>query len=188
MGNHSQSLLMRLPKPLMEFMWNMFGPHVLFCTEYVRDQYTFRCHLAYQSDNPMYDWMNVLFESMDEKTKTYVKTVFPCRLAAVVIPNIDILNPDPYHLVVQSTIKKTNIKSVLLTEWCWSDEYLVILPSHIVGLCFVISNKPDMSKILETLPLKMWAAEFTKLVDDVSSSVKSPYCCNRTVASNKILD
>ena len=37
----TNALLMRLPKALMEFMWTTFGPHVRFCTEYVRDQYTF---------------------------------------------------------------------------------------------------------------------------------------------------
>ena len=104
---------------------------------------------------------------MDEKQKHML------ILAALVIRNVDALNPDPYHLVVQSFTQKTNIKSVLLTKWCWSDEYLVILPLHIVGPCFIISNKPDMSKILETLPLEKWAAEFTKPVDDVSSSSSS---------------
>ena len=166
-------LLMRLPKPSIEFMWTAFGPHVRFCTKYVRDQYTVRCHPAYQSDNLIYDLMNVLFEIKGEKTKTYVETTFPCWLAAVVIRNVDALNPDPYRLVVQSITKKTSIKSVLLTEWCWSDEYLVILPLHIVGPCFVISIKPDMSKILETLPLEKWAAELTKPVDDASSSSSS---------------
>jgi Plavaka transposase len=162
--------LMHLPTPLMEFMWTTFGPHVRFCTEYVRDQFTFRCHPAYQSDNPINDWMNVLFEVFDTKTNTYSTTAFPCRLAAVVIRAVDALNPDPYHLVVQSTTKKTGIQSVLLTEWCWSSEYLVILPSNIVGPCFVISIKPDMSKVLEALPLEKWASEFTKPVDDSSSS------------------
>ncbi|KAI2492859.1 hypothetical protein MHU86_21672 [Fragilaria crotonensis] len=137
--------LMHLPTPLMEFMWTTFGPHVRFCTEYVRDQYTFRCHPAYQSDNPINDWMNVLFEVMDTKTNTYIKRL-------------------------QSTTERTSVQSVLLTEWCWSSEYLVILPSNIVGPCFVISIKPDMSKVLEALPLDSWASEFTKPVDEYSSS------------------
>jgi hypothetical protein len=60
----------------MEFMWTTFGPHVRFCTEYVRDQYTFRCHPAYQLDIPIYDWMNVLFEIMDEAKNPMSKLRF----------------------------------------------------------------------------------------------------------------
>ena len=33
--------LMQLPILLLEYMWNEFGPTVRFCTEYVRDVYTF---------------------------------------------------------------------------------------------------------------------------------------------------
>jgi hypothetical protein len=61
----------------MEFMWTTFRPHIRLCTEYVRDLlYTFRYHPAYQSDNPIYDWMNVLFEMMDEKRKSMSKFRF----------------------------------------------------------------------------------------------------------------
>ena len=79
-------------------------------------------------------------------------------------------DPEPYHLVVQSATSKTNVKSVLLTEWRWSAEYLVIHPSHIVGPCFVISIKDDSSKVLEAWPLEQWASEFTKPVEDALSS------------------
>jgi hypothetical protein len=161
--------LLRLPQALMEFMWATFaGPCVRFCTEYVRDIYTFRCHPAYQSDNAINDWMNVRFMVKDRKAKKEIACAFPCRLAAVVLCDIDKHNLEPYHLVVQSAMRRTNVKSVLLTEWLWSDEYLVVFPSNIVSPCFVISIKDDTSKILETLPLEKWASEFTKPIGESS--------------------
>ena len=55
----------------------------------------------------------------------------------------------------------------MLTEWNWSPTYIVIFPFNIVGPCFVVSIKDDMSKILETLlPLAKWAANFTDPYDD----------------------
>ena len=114
--------------------------------------------------------MNVLFEVFDPKTRKTVETAFPCRLAAVVLCDVDDANTEPYHLVVQSAQQKTGIKSVLLTEWVWSAEYLVIYPSHIVGPCFVISIKDDTSKILEALPLDKWPSEFTTPVDAEESA------------------
>ena len=86
---------------LLEYMWNEFGPTaVRFCTEYVRDTYTFRCHPAYQSDNPINDWMVVNFITVDENTKHESIEACPCRLAAVVLQNVDAINPEPYHLIV----------------------------------------------------------------------------------------
>ena len=158
--------LMQLPMSLLEFMWNEFGPTVRFCTEYVRDVYTFRCHPAYQSDNAMNDWMLVNYVMMDARTNTEYIQACPCRLAAVVLRGIDDNNSESYHLIVQSAQNKTGIKSVLLTEWNWSPSYEVIFPSNIVGPCFVVSIKDDMSKILETLPLENWASDFTEPFDD----------------------
>ena len=66
----TQATLMQLPLPLLEFVWNTFGPQVRMCTEYIRDQYTFRCHPAYQSDNPIFDWMNVKFIVEHPNTKS----------------------------------------------------------------------------------------------------------------------
>ena len=149
----------------MQFIWDRFGTNVRCCTEYVRDIHTFRCHPAFQSDNPINDWMLVKFEITNRKTKKVKEHNFPCRLAAVVIREIDDVNDEPYHLIVQSTVKKTNVKSTLLTEWLWSDTFMVIFPSSIVGPCFVISIKDDMSKVLETLPLHKWPSEFTTPVD-----------------------
>lgn len=161
---------MKVPYALLEFMWISFGPRVRFCTEYVRDVYTFRCHPAYQSDNPIYDWMTVNFVVYDRKLNTEVTRAYPCRLAAVVVREMDDMNTEPYHLIVQSASHKTNVKSVLLTEWWWSEQYHVILPSNIAGPCFVISIKADMSKILETLPLDKWASKFTRPIDEDSLS------------------
>jgi hypothetical protein len=158
--------LMQLPTPLLEFIWSTFGPCVRLCTEYVRDAFRFRCHPAYQSDNAINDWMHVQFLVYNRKLKRDVTRSFPCRLAAVVLRDIDDTNTEPYHLIVQSATRKTGIKSTLLTEWVWSPEFLVILPSSIVGPCFVILIKHDTSKILETLPLDKWASEFTKPVED----------------------
>ena len=158
--------LMQLPMSLLEFMWNEFGPTVRFCTEYVRDVYTFRCHPAYQSDNAMNDWMLVNYVMVDAQTNQEYIQACPCRLAAVVLRGIDDNNSESYHLIVQSAQSKTGIKSVLLTEWNWSPSYEVIFPSNIVGPCFVVSIKDDMSKILETLPLENWASDFTEPFDD----------------------
>jgi hypothetical protein len=113
--------------------------------------------------------MNVLFE----ETNQNVETAFPYRLAAVMLCDVNRTNTEPYHLVVQSAQRKTGIKSVLLTEWSWSAEYLVIYPSHIVGPCFVISIKDDTSKILEALSLDKLPSEFTTPVDAEESSSSS---------------
>ena len=165
--------LMQLPAPLLEFLWRSFGPCVKLCTEYVRDTCTFRCHPAYQSDNAINDWMHVQFMVYNRKRKKEVRRSFPCRLAAVVLRDIDETNMEPYHLIVQSASRKTGIKSTLLTEWAGSPEYLVILPSSIVSPCFVVIIKDDTSKILETLPLDKWPSEFTKPVEDESENSDS---------------
>jgi hypothetical protein len=64
------------------------------------------------------------------------------------------------HLVVQRATHKTNVRSVLLTEWWWSPTYYVITLNDIVAPCFVISIKEDNSKILETLPIDEWYLNF----------------------------
>jgi hypothetical protein len=63
----------------LHYLYNTFGPVVLFCTEYKRDIYTFRCHPNYDSAGPIYDWMTIKFNI----------GLYPCRLAV--------------QLVVQST-------------------------------------------------------------------------------------
>jgi len=153
--------LMTVPNALLHFLCQTFGSGVCFCTEYVRDVFTFRCHPAYQSGGPIFDWMDVEFE--DDSNNTHV---YPCRLAAVVVGNNPANSDEPYQLVVQCGSKETGTKSVLFTEWTMSDQYWVISPSSIVGPCFVISIKDDSSKILQTLPLHKWPSQFTKPVNE----------------------
>ena len=154
--------LMHIPNALLHFLCQTFGHPVRFCTEYVRNEHTYRCHPCYQSGGPMYDWMNVKFVNKRNNTKK----VYPSRLAAVVINDKRCQSwQDPYLLVVQCATKQTGINSVLLTEWLWSDTFNVISPSNIVAPCFVISIKDDHSKILETLPMEEWANEFTQSYD-----------------------
>ena len=138
------------------FIYDTFADHgggVTICTEYQRDVCTFRCHPCYQSDGPIYDWMEIDFGD---------DGIFPCRLAAVVVSK----SPDDptrktYQLVVQSAIKKTNVSSVLLTEWTWSPEYHVVSGDTIVGPIFVIIIKEDFSKILVARQYDEWALHFT---------------------------
>ena len=136
------------PQALMTFLLERFGSPVRFCTEYVHAKHTYRCHPCYQSDGPIYDWMKASFEGI----------VYPCRLAAVVVCDKD--HTEQWHLVVQRATKKTNVRSVLLTEWWWSPTYYAISPNAIVAPCFVISIKEDNSKILETLPIDEWYLNF----------------------------
>jgi hypothetical protein len=128
---------MHLPISLLTFVSNAFGNSVNVCTEYQQDVYKFRCHPYFQSMGPMYDWLFVLF---DEGT-------FPCKLAVVVMTDNQ---DDPIQLVVQSASCKTNVQSVLLTEWVMSPEYYAVSPDTIVGSAFVISIKDDNSRILVT--------------------------------------
>jgi len=103
---------MTLPQELMEYVVGMFGNSVSICTEFKRDNLVFRCHPKFQSYLPKYDWMLIRFDT----------GVFPCRLSLVVITD------DDFHLIVQSTIEKTNCRngngSVLFTEWTWSSDFL----------------------------------------------------------------
>jgi hypothetical protein len=99
-----------------------FGSPVRFCTAYVHAKHTYRCHPCYQSDGPIYDWMKALFDGI----------VYPCRLLAVVVCDNDEPESEQWHLVVQRTTHKTNVRSVLLTEWWWSPTYYVITPNDIV--------------------------------------------------------
>jgi hypothetical protein len=61
--------LMVLPRELMQFLVHTFGLHVCNCTEYVREEFTIRCHLNYQSNGPNFDWMNVMYEHLLENQK-----------------------------------------------------------------------------------------------------------------------
>jgi hypothetical protein len=151
---------MHLPISLLVFICQRFGDTVRFCTEYIRDRYTFRCHPGFQSGSAIYNWMTVKFETNEEGTKF---DVFPCRLATVIVmPTSNLLRTDKYRLVVQCTTERTTTKSVLLTEWLWEEQYHVIDPNTIVGHCSVISIKADASKVLETLPNEEWHSQFTE--------------------------
>jgi hypothetical protein len=49
-----------------------------------------------------------------------------------------------------------------------SEDFTVIQPDDIDGPCFVIRIKEDGSKVLQTLPRRLWASEFTEPVDSQS--------------------
>lgn len=159
--------LMRQPAALLHFLFDTFGPdNVQYCTEYVRDIYTFRCHPCYQSAGPIYDWMLIAYTDNNNQAQTY-----PARLAAVVVrPTTTPQCLEPYILVVQSATTKTNKSSVLLTEWNWSPKYQTISPESIAAPCFVISIREDSSKILETRQLHEWPLQFTSPIDEPSSN------------------
>jgi hypothetical protein len=142
---------MEPPRALSEFMLRHFGNPVRFCSEFRIGKNIFRCHPSFQSDGAMYDWMKAVFNGK----------VYPCRLAAVVVLTDSAANnEDRLQLVVQRTTHATGINSVLFTEWRWSREYHVILPSDVKSPCFVVSIKEDTSKILETLPIEEWHQAF----------------------------
>jgi hypothetical protein len=60
-------------------------------------------------------------------------TMYPCRLAAVVIVSTDeLINAsERFKLVMQRATSATGINLVLFTEWLWSSEYHVIMPSNV---------------------------------------------------------
>ena len=156
---------MNTSKELLMFLCQTFLPPVRICTEFVHNGHTYRCHPNYQSGGPIFDWMNIQFKN--HRSKTIM--VYPSRLAAVVVnEEPDVPTNERYQLIVQCATKKTNIKSVLLTEWFWSDVFHVVHPSNIVAPCFVVSIKKDTSKILETLPFEDWPNEFTDPSSDGS--------------------
>lgn len=99
----------------------------------------------------MYDWVRILFEDGS----------YPCRLCAVIVHEIgDVLS---YQLVVQAAEKPTGVKSTLMTEWFFKEDYYLVDTDCIDSPCFVItnvSNPPDM-KIMEALPYDEWASKFT---------------------------
>ena len=148
---------MKISNELSMFVFDTFadnGGGVTICTEYQRDAYTFRCHPCYQSDGPIYDWINIDFGD---------DGIFPCcwLSALVVLKSPDDPTRETYQLVVQSAIKKTNVSSVLLTEWTWSPEYQFVSEDTIVGPIFVIIIKEDFSKILVARQYDEWASHFT---------------------------
>ena len=156
--------LMQLPLMLMQFICHHFGRHVQLCTEYVREEFVFRCHPCYQSNGPIFDWMNVVFEHKTNKSKTQT---CPCRLAAVVLHTT---NEDRFQLVVQCAQNRTGRDSVLFQEWHWSKQYSVISPATIEGPCFVVSIKDDTSTILQTKSRHLWPTEFIKPVAERKKS------------------
>jgi len=144
---------LQLPQSLMQYVVNEFGDTVTICTEFCRDDLTFRCHPKYQSYLAKYDWMKVQFDT----------GIFPCQLCLVIVHARRA--ESEFHLVVQSTTEQRTSSdsngSVLFTEWQWSQDYYTILPEHIVSRCFCITNKHDNTRILETLPYEEWANQFT---------------------------
>ena len=150
--------VMKLPPKLLEFLCDEFKETatVRFCTEYKREDHTFRCHPCYQSDGPIYDWMKIDFGPGRNGG------VLPCRLAAVVLVESPKDPNEKFQLVVQSVSKKTGVQSALLTEWYWSSTYYAVSPNTIVAPCFVISITQDGSKVLEALPYEDWPDQYTK--------------------------
>jgi Plavaka transposase len=155
--------LLKIPDPVLQFVSHQFGSRVRLCTEFIYQKHTYRCHPSYQSGGAIYDWFNVKYK--DKATKTV--TIRPCRLATVVITT----NAQPLRMVVQCADHATGVKSVLLTEWIMSSDYMIIEPCDVEGPCFVISINDDGSKILQTLPRHLWASEFTTPVDEAKKRV-----------------
>ena len=145
--------LLHLPTDLINFIHeSVEGNRIRICTELVRGGHTFRCHPNYQSKGPMYDWMKILFEDGS----------YPCRLCAVIVHEGN-SKRSPYQLVVQAADKPTGVKSTLMTEWFFKEDYYLVDTDCIESPCYVItnvSNSPPM-KILETLPHNEWASKFT---------------------------
>jgi hypothetical protein len=154
---------MHIPDNVLQCVVHQFGSHVKLCTELKYKTATYHCHPSYQSGGPIYDWMIVTFTHANTKATTLP----PCQLAVIVVTK----ESQPYRLVVQCGIRKTGIKSVLLTEWEMSNDFTVIEPCSIDGPCFVIMIKEDGSKILQTLLRHLWASEFTEPVDDPTTVV-----------------
>jgi hypothetical protein len=139
------------PLALSKFMLQEFGNPVRFCSEVRIGKDIFQCHPSFQSDGAIYDWTRADFRG----------TVYPCRLAAVVVSTDESVNAnDGLKMVVQCATSATSINSVLFTEWLWSSKYHVIMPSNVNSPCFVVTIKEDSSKILETLPIKEWHKAF----------------------------
>ena len=155
--------LMHIPDNVLQCVVHQFGSHVKLCTELKYKTATYHCHPSYQSGGPIYDWMIVTFTHANTKATTLP----PCQLAVIVVTK----ESQPYRLVVQCGIRKTGIKSVLLTEWEMSNDFTVIEPCSIDGPCFVIMIIEDGSKILQTLLRHLWASEFTEPVDDPTTVV-----------------
>ena len=149
--------LMHILDNVLQYVIHQFGSHVKLCTELKYKTATYHCHPSYQSGGPIYDWMNVTFTHAN----TRATTLRPCRLAVIVVTK----ESQTYCLVFQCGARKTGIKSVFLTEWEMSNDFTVIEPCNIDGLCFVIMIKEDESKVLPTLPRHLYASEFTEPVD-----------------------
>jgi hypothetical protein len=80
------------PLALSEFKLQKFENQVRFCSEVKIGKDILRCHLCFQSDGAMYNWM----------TADVQDTVYECRLAAVVVSTDELVNTnDGLNLVVQ---------------------------------------------------------------------------------------
>ena len=67
----------------------------MFCTEYCRGKYKYRCHPRYGNRGGFYDWFLVQFE--DGK-------LYPCKLIACV--PVTYKDFEGYEVIVQVTTKK----------------------------------------------------------------------------------
>ena len=145
--------LMHLPYALIDFIYRQCNhDKIRICTELRRGGHTFRCHPNYQSRGAQNDWLKIMFEDGD----------YPCRLCAVIVHDMD--DTIRYQIVVQSALKTTGVKSSLMTEWYFSEQYYLVDTDTISAPCFVITNvssSTSESKILETLSLDKWASQFT---------------------------
>ena len=144
--------LLELPYDLIHFIYQHCEHDVIrISTELVRGGHTFRCHPNYQSSGPQNDWLKIMFEDGD----------YPCRLCSVIVHESE--NPTRYQIVVQATVKPTGIKSSIMTEWLFCDDYYLVDTDAIVAPCFVITNISSTfeNKVLETLPYHLWASQFT---------------------------
>ena len=157
----SWSLLEGLPQYLIE----KFGDNVDICTEYKRDDNTFRCHPNFMNGGPWYDWLRVGFEN--QRTKQVRN--FPCKLVAVVVENKKTSNAK-YTMVLQCAQDTTERSSVLFTEWTWAPRFEVAPAASIHSQCFVIpignDKKNNKPLIIEALPVEEWAGKFTSVFQD----------------------
>ena len=75
--------LMQLPLMLMQFICHQFGRHVQLCTEYVREEFVFRCHPCYQSNRPiLIGWMLYLDIKRTNQKRKHALVAWPLLCCA----------------------------------------------------------------------------------------------------------
>ena len=145
----SESALPPLIQPLLQFMIHKFQKtQIHCCTEYVRNDYCFRCHPNYKKEGRYYDWAMIDFEVVSE-TGEVKKEAYPCRICAVVPkePN----NFKHIYLIVQSAQKKlAPDDSILFQNWEFADDYYVVYADAIKSPVFVVEvNETTISTVLQ---------------------------------------